>query len=356
LIEGFTDLNWKNFLNLGHDEVLGLDVGSSAVKIVQLRKQNDGYAVTAAGFTEIQNATKGDKSAREANIAKAIYDCLRLSRACTKLAVCGVCGPEVAVRYFKFPSLQPEEIDGAVMLEASQVCPFDINDSTVDYRLMPNGQNSVCGVFVAATNKLIERKSQLAKYASLNCVLMDVNGLALLNCASQYEKPKPGQAIAVLNIDSTYTTLAIMNDNLPFVRDIAYAGDNITEQIAAEQNVSRETITRILIGQANPNHLQLELGNSLAKACEKLVSDVTGTLRYYTSQEKSGTVEKIYVCGGFALAKGFVQMLTNKLTEKVVLLNPFDKIRCDAGKSCIDILQQNGPAMAIAAGLAMRSI
>jgi Tfp pilus assembly PilM family ATPase len=79
-------------------------------------------------------------------------------------------------------------------------------------------------------------------------------------------------------------------------------------------------------------------------------------LRYYTAQEKSAQVEQIFVCGGFALVNGFVQTLDSRLDAKVLLWNPFDKMKCDAGNDCSEMLQKTGPALAVAAGLAMRSI
>jgi type IV pilus assembly protein PilM len=220
-----------------------------------------------------------------------------------------------------------------------------------------DGEDSVCGVLVAATNKLIKGKSQLAQEASLNTVLMDVDGLALLNCFGEYEKPETSRTTAILNVGSSSTNLAIMGDNsLPFVRDIAYAGETIVKEIADENGVAPETVSRILSGCENSDSTQLEIGDSLKKACRKLIVDVTKTLRYYTAQEKSTIVEKIFVCGGFAMVKGFVEMLDEQLPAAVVLWNPFDKIGCDAGQQCRDILQKSGPAMAVAAGLAMRSI
>ncbi len=354
------NLNWKRSfkLELEKREVLGLDIGSSAVKIVQLRKDNTGWAVTAAGIVDIADAAEDNNSSRrEINTVRAIRGCLESTGIQTRLAVCGICGPEVAVRYFKFPSLPPEEIQGAVLLEAEQVCPFGVDENTVDYQLIPDGENSISGVLVAATNKLIKRKRQLAEEASLNSVLMDVDGLALLNCFSEYEKPEAARTTAILNVGRTYTNLAIMGDNaLPFIRDIAYAGNDIIEGIATESNVPMETVSRILSGCEDSNGAQLELGGSLEKACRKLIVDVTETLRYYTAQKKSNFVEKVFVCGGFALVKGFVKLLDSQLPSAAVLWNPFDKIRCDAEPRCRDILQKNGPAMAVATGLAMRSI
>jgi Tfp pilus assembly PilM family ATPase len=98
------------------------------------------------------------------------------------------------------------------------------------------------------------------------------------------------------------------------------------------------------------------LSDSLEKACHKLIADVGETLRYYTAQSTSSNVEKLFVCGGFALAGGFVELLNRRLGVEAVLWNPFDKIRHNANRQHEDIFAKAGPAMAVAAGLAMRSI
>jgi type IV pilus assembly protein PilM len=357
-VEETMKLGWKRLLNIEQKYVLGLDIGSSAVKMVQMHKNNTGYEVTAAGIADIADKTKEDENGEEKNtVVNAISQCLESTGIQTQYAVCGVCGPEVAVRCFKFPSLSPEEVEGAVLLEAAQVCPFNIDDSAVDYQLIPDDENNVSGVMVAATNKLIETKRQFITDASLDSVLIDIDGLALLNCFRGCEKSEASQTTAILNIGASYANLAIIGDNvLPFIRDIAYAGNEIVKEIAAENNVSPETVSKILSGRESSDRTQLELGSSLAKAATKLAVDVTETLRYYTAQEKSTAVEKIFVCGGFALVKGLVELLDNQLPAKAVLWNPFNKIRCDAEQPCRDILQENGPAMAVAAGLAMRTI
>src|SRR4030042_31810 len=117
-------MNWKQLLNFEQGEVMGLDIGASAVKLVTLRKDDSGYAMTAVGLAEIA-AGRDDKSD-----IKAIRNCFvstRLrskKRLKTRLAVCGVSGPEVAVRDFEFSALADENVEGAVLLEAAQVCPF----------------------------------------------------------------------------------------------------------------------------------------------------------------------------------------------------------------------------------------
>ena len=351
-------MNWKRSIKLVKDTILGLDIGSSAVKVVALQKNDTGYSVIAIGQREIV-ASQGDYDQYRINIVKAICECYEQARIKTKMAVCGVSGPEVAVRDFEFAPLSAEDVEAAVLLEASQVCPFNAADSAVGYQLIPNGDDKTKGVLVAATNTLITSKVQLAKEARLNCVLMDVDGLALLNCfnglANGHEKPEADRTVAILNVGGTHTTLAIMdNDGWPFIRDMTYAGNDIVAQIAVTNNMSTEIVRGILSGDSASD--EAGLSDSLEKACHKLIADVGETLRYYTAQSASTSVEKLFVCGGFALAGGFVELLDRRLGVEAVLWNPFDKICHNANRQHEDICKKTGPAMAVAAGLAMRTI
>jgi len=369
--EEFMNLDWKKLFKLGPSEVLGLDIGSTAVKIVQIRRNNGSLAVTAAGITEIFNNSEDGDQDEEIKTVNAIRDCLNSTQIQTRFAVCSVCGPEVAVRNFKFPPLPPEELTGAVMLEAAQVCPFSVENGGVDYQLILNDNNSISGIMAATTNNMIERKRQLAEKASLNNVLMDVDGLALLNCFSLLEPGKEsqdepsgesgqsgqGQATAILNVGSSFTNLAIISDNgAPFIRDMAYAGDGIIKQIASENDVTADTVRKILLNTSNTTEPELGLKGSLKNACRKLVDDVADSLRFYTAQGNSNSVNKLLVCGGFAMVDGFVELLDEQLPTSAVLWNPFKQAKCDVDECCKDILYQNGPAMALAAGLATRII
>jgi len=339
---------------------MGLDIGSSAVKIVQLRRSRDGWVVTAASIVDIAKTDGDSQNVRETNRLKAILSCVGLTGAGTNLAVCGVGGPRVAVLNFEFPSLRHADIEKAVLFEASQLCPFNTDDIAIDYRLIADGHDKTKGFFVAATNELVRSKVQLAKEAGLNCVVMDVDGFALLNCLNEVEKDGVVQKSAILDVGSSYTTLAIEgNSNRPFIRTLTYAGDSIARQIAAEHGVSSGVVKAMLSGdsqQTLPNFDQ-----SLKQACGGLIENIDKTVQYCGAQERASEVKKLFVCGGFALARGFVELLNSELSMEAVLWNPFEKMRCHiAGNNRAvllkKILHKSGPAMAVAAGLAMRSI
>jgi type IV pilus assembly protein PilM len=355
----------RQILNLKQKDVIGLDIGSSAVKIVAMNKDESGYVIKAAGYAEIaanstdfNNASYTDENT---NIINAIQNCLAAAKLKTQtklktnLAVCGVSGPEVAVRDFAFPSLPQEEIESAIHLEADVICPFNAGQAVVDYQLISSSDDKTKGIIVAATKSLIANKTQFVNNAGLKCVLMDVDGLALLNCFSNLVENEQRQASAIINVGSSYTTLAILNkEGWPFIRDTSSAGNDIIRQIAEENKMSNQDAYSMLFNKTGD--LQIEFINSLEKASEKLITGVSEALRFYAAQEKAVPVKKIFLCGGFAAARGFVGLLSRRLGAEIILWNPFDSIRCDASQGCKEILAKNGHSMTVAAGLAMRSI
>lgn len=328
-------------------QLFGLDIGSSAIKLVQLKRDESGYALVAADMTCIN---KSDE------INSAIKKCILSAKINSRLAVCGVCGQETAVRHFTFPALLPEEIDGAVRFEAKQVCPFNSDDGVIDYQVIYTGEKEIKGYLVVATNNLINQKNNMVKQSSLHNVLMDFDGLALINCLRNCGDYEHGKTSAILNVGNSYATLVIISDdNLPFVRDISYAGKQIIEHLAAANEVEPEIIVNF-IREQKPGTNKIEIAEHLESSCGRLISNITETLYYDAVRRKSELVNKIYLCGGFALVDGFADLMKSRLPAPTVLWNPFEKIHCDSTLPACDLLRKNGPAFAVAAGLAMRQI
>ncbi len=346
-------------LKLVNKDVIGLDIGSYSVKTVHLSKSKGSWAVTSAAIVEISSEGADSSRHREANTVRAIQNCLRIIPTKTKLAVCSVGGPEVAIRNFDFPVLQPEEMEKAVMLEARQVCPFTTTDIVVDYNLIPDGRDRARGYLVAVTSELLNRKLRLSGEAHLNCTLMDVDALAVLNCFNEIEKPGANHDTAVLNIGSRHTTLAVEGNNgLPFVRNLSYSGEDVIKQIAEQNSMTAEEVRRTLTGE--DKNIPPSVNDSLIEASLGLIGDIHKTIRFYGAQRNSFDIDRVLVCGGFALFGGFMEFLSEHLPIRFELWNPFDKMQCHSQvlRSVLlkNILRKSGPAMVVAAGLAMRSI
>jgi len=335
-------------------QVFGLDVGTSAVKIIQLRSDENGYTVTAAGMAAIDVKVTSDR--RGESVSKAIQECVQSAGIQTKFAVCGLCGQETVVRNFTLPLLKPEEMTGAVELEAKQVCPFNADDGFVDYQIVSRTEKEVHGYLVVAAGKFLRDRSKSVKDALLRNVLMDMDGLALINCLRYCRENETGPA-AILNVGSSCATLAIIGgDNIPFVRDLNYAGKAIVEHLALQNSVTPIMVSGAMKEDGDSSGSDLDIQCNLEEASHKLISNVAETLYYDAVRRKSELVGKIFLCGGFALVDGFADLLKSKLPSETVLWNPFDKIHCAPSAPCADMLRDKGPAFAVAAGLAMRQI
>jgi len=356
-------------LEFGNKHTFGLDIGSYSVKVVQLRKEKSGYIATSAAQSVIgPNRDKGQRK-EAGEVLEAIKSGMSISQIQTKYAVCSVCGPEVFMKGFKFPPLSSEEIEQAVLLEAEQSVPFDIEQSIVDYNLLPGSNRSEAirseggrgsdlqGIIVAASKTLIRERKQLAKKSSLSCALVDIDGLALLNCFLETEPLAGDQTVVILNVGRSYTNLIFVRKGVPpFLRDLPHAGGGIIRELVRDLDEPSETIDELLFTQETSNHEDNSIAANLSKASQKLISDITETMRYYNIQHKIKSVDRVLLCGGFSLARGFDRVLDSHLTAEVELWDPFTRIRW--GKATIgqELLKHSGPAFAVAAGLAMRTL
>jgi len=337
-------------------EVVGLDIGSSWVRYVHLKISSGRYEVVSLGQSRIKLSEQLDGPS-DSVIIQAIRDCLKTNETQNPMVVCGARGSDVAVRYFSLPSISADEARPAIMLEVSQVCPFGSEGCVVDYQLTGNGQQSLRGFLVATTRELVNRQKKLIRAASLKPVLMDVDGLAVLNCFTQLTGNQQSATTAILNVGSCYTTLAILNEQgIPSVRDMNYAGNDIIEQIAEDNDLSEELVEGYLYGENSADIPALDFSTSFARATHKLMQDVAETIRYSMAKGQSKVVDKILLCGGFALVDGFCELIGNYFPGEVVLWNPLSQMRILDESRYGETAKSYGSAFAVATGLAMRTI
>jgi len=355
-----------NILNRQKIELAGLDIGSSAVKLVRLNKTAHGYALVATA-TESIVPCPDDKKQHRQNCVDAIKTCLQKAGLKNGNIVCGISGPEVVVRGFTFPPLPDQAVEQAVQMEAQQVCPLDMKHSVLDFQLIETAQTvSVTnsekvtprqGVMTVGTENVIREQTDLLTQAEAKAVMVDVNALALLNCLNELELPNAQETVAVIDIGNALTNVIIYGvDGLPFVRDINIAGTHIIQEISRQTELSEDQIRQTFTQRQSPDQLDGNLLLALNNAIGPLVNAINETLRFYSFQEKTSGVDRILLCGGFALIDEFVEFLTDAVSTPVALLNPFSTILCNPNVSENEMLKKDGPAFAVAAGLAMRTL
>lgn len=187
--------------------------------------------------------------------------------------------------------------------------------------------------------------------------MVDVNALALLNCLNELKSLSAQETVAVIDIGGSQTNIIIYGcDGLPFVRDINIAGTKIIQQISKAMDITEKEIWQMFAQETSSAQLDDKLLLALNNAVVPLANAINETLRFYSFQEKKSGVDRIFLCGGFALIAAFVEFLTDAVSAPVEVLNPFSVIMNSAADVKNEELKLNGPAFAVATGLAMRAL
>ncbi len=359
----------KEVLNLRSWPVIGIDIDPKTVKMVRLcQKNGEGYYVTSAVMRNIEQ-TEGSKYPSQSAVIAAIKECWKSSEGSISedcYFVFGLSGPKVKISSFSFPSLTLDEVGPAVMFEASQVCPFDMRNSVVDYQLIGLDESNdgifvknkisrkVKGFLAVAAKEEISRKQRLAESAMLKCVLMDSDGLALLNCLKECLGEDKNRPIACINVGMSSVTVAILGaDGSPFIRDLRNCGSDIIKHIAKGRGVGVDQVLDEICGGDGIGGEQLV---DIEPACRRLVRDINETFAYYSAHHGNDAVRCVYVCGDFLLLKDFEGILGDSIDGKVSIWNPFLHMNCDDIVVGSELVGKGGPALAVAAGLAMRQV
>ncbi len=350
------------------DLPIGVDIGTSSVKMVSLVKDAQGYTVQGASRVEIPPSSSDDPDDRLGAITDAIRRCHHRLGTKSRDVVCGLSGPQLAVREFTLPSLAPEEIEAVVRLEAEQSCHLDINQSVLDFQLdqpelgevrrkseRDTRPNEIHGFFAMADDALVHDTRQRLKSAGLHVVMLDIDNLALLNCLWECDPPAQDRSACVVDIGAMSTNVAIMGrTGAPCVRDLPYGSQQIIDDMVTHQGLSMELVDPLFQPDSSNQGLTPELQIALGAACARMMADIGSSLRYYRATGAVGPFEKIHLCGGLSHVDEVVSLLQHSLPVPVERWNPFDTFRTIKDSPGEELFRKYGLGMALATGLAMR--
>ena len=335
--------------------LIGLDIGSSAIKVVSLQSVRGGYQLESAGIEPLAAGTiiDGAITRREA-VADAINNLFHSQKIKTDQIASSVSGPAVIVKKISLPAKSAEEVGESIHWEAEQYIPFDIAEVYLDYHLLgPSDDGSETNVIlVAAKRETIDNQSDVIAMAGKEPAIMDLDSFALHNVYEVNYKPKADSVVALLNIGASIMNVNIATGNeFIFTRDIGMGGNYYTEYVQRDLGVTFEEADQYKQGKA-PEELKGTVSTVLQSVSEILALEVQKTFDYFRTASEFEEMETIYICGGASRTEGLREFLQETFQVPVEFLNPFQKVKKDgrplpAGKD-------DGCDFAVAVGLALR--
>lgn len=338
--------------------LVGLDIGSSSVKAVELRKVKSGYELLHAGIEPLASDTVVDGAIMDAlsvsdSIAKIFVD----KKIKTKTVATSVSGHSVIVKKISLPAMTEEEMEESIQWEAEQHIPFDIADVNLDYQVLDGqGSSSTTDVLLVAVKKdKILNHTNVITQAGKVPLVVDIDAFAVQNAFEANYHPAPNVTIALLNIGASIMNIVVTKGGTPlFSRDVSVGGNQFTDALQKEMNLSFEEAEEVKKGKSIEGVLSENVAMMIESVSEVLLLEIQKTFDFFRATTVGEQLQRVYLSGGCAKVSGFVEMVQSRLNVPVEVLDPFKSIAIGKGID-ISYLDEISPSMAVAVGLALRS-
>ena len=343
--------------------VVGLDIGSSAVKAVELRPAGKTYKVAAFASEPVPADSIVDGAIVDAAaVADAVRRVFERKTFKTKDVAVSLSGSAVIVKKITLPVMTEAELGDSIFWEAEQYIPFDIQDVNLDYQILnsaaaaPNEQKDTMEVLlVAAKKEKIADYTGVIAQAGRTPVVVDVDAFALQNAYEANYGLEPQQVVVLLNAGASAININIVNgDQSVFTRDISIGGNAYTEALQKELNLAFDQAEQAKKGLPVEGVSAADVAPVLHAMTENVLLEIQKTFDFFKATAASDRFDRIVVSGGASRVDGFTNGLRERFGTPVEAFDPFRKVAFEPQKFGVTDPDNVMPAAAVAVGLALR--
>jgi len=341
-------------------QIIGLDIGASSIKIVQLEQSKKGTELKAFGMLPLAPEVIVDGAIMDAEVVvDTIQKAYKQFKAKGKYAVISVSGHSVIVKKIVVADMSREELESAIETEAQQYIPFDIEDVNVDFQILETDEAAEEGemaiLLVAVKKEKVDEHIGLVREAKLDPIVVDVDAFAVENAFELNYEVDPDLVVGLVDIGAGTMNINILQGGVSsFVRDISIGGDHYTEAIQKEFNVNFDVAERLKRGQLVEGIVQEDVLAIVNSVSDDIAVEIQRSFDFFRASTMDVAIDKLYLSGGCSLFGGIDRFFEEKLGVEVEILNPFRNIKINSRKFDVDYIESIAPQVAVAVGLALR--
>ena len=339
--------------------LVGLDIGSSSVKAIELKSAGKGFRVSAIGVESVPPDSIVDGAIIDGGaVADAVRRLFANKRFKAKDVVASLSGNSVIVKKITLPSMTEAELSESIYWEAEQYIPFDIQDVNLDYEILDSGtQGSMEVLLVAAKKDKIADYTNVISQAGKTPVIVDVDVFALQNAFEANYGFEPSAVVALLNAGASAININILSGSQSvFTRDVSMGGNAFTEAVQKELNLPYESAEQLKKGQDVDGATYEDARAVLRAMTDNVLLEVEKTFDFFKATASNDRIDRIMLCGGASRVEGFAESLRERFATEVEQFDPFRQVGIDPKKVGIDSPDDYGPVAAVAMGLALRKV
>lgn len=338
--------------------VIGIDIGSSSIKMVELKETKKGYQLASYGIAPIPSEVIVDGAIMDSTaIVDAIKALLAEKKVKTKDVAISVSGHSVIIKKITLPAMTEAELEESIQWEAEQYIPFPISDVNMDFHIleMVSGQPQMDVLIVAVKKDMINDYTAVMAEAGLNPVVVDVDSFAIENMFCINNDIAPEETVALVNMGANVTNINILKGGTStLTRDVSAGGRQITIEIQKHFGVSYEDAEILKCGGEVEGVDSTGVDEIIKTASNALITEVQRSFDFYLSTAHEGHIDKAYLSGGSSKIKGIAEGISERTGIPTETADPFLRIGYNTKAFDPEVLKRDAPFLCVGVGLAIR--
>jgi type IV pilus assembly protein PilM len=339
--------------------LVGVDIGSSSIKVCQLKEGRKGYGLVRAGYMPLPPQTIVDGHVMNSQaVVEGLQKVFSEAKIKQKEVALSISGQAVIIRKISVPMMTSAELDEQIQWEAEQHIPFDIKDVHVDYEVLRRrpeaGQMDL--LLVAAKRDEINDYTQIARSAKLKPLVVDIDAFTVQNVFEMNRGIPPDQTFAIINVGASLASINIVSHGASaFTRDIANGGNYITEQIQKQLGVPFEQAEEFKCMSAiAPQNVPPQVQPIIDSVCDSIAGEIQRSLDFFHATSGEAEMHRIYLTGGSSNLPALQAAIGRRSRVGVDLIPPLEKIGVEGKDVNQQLLQTRAAQLCVALGLSMR--
>lgn len=342
-------------------QCIGLDIGSSSIKLVQIKVGRKSKALQNFGIEPLPPGAIVDGAiVNPEAVAGAIRNLVKRIHLRGKEVAIAASGNSVFIRRLQIPAMEGAALAEQMEWEVKQNVPYARDEVIVDWEVMvprtPEGQMEV--VLVAAKREIVEQYVETVKAAGLSPVIVDTDAFAMQNAVEEVIGLGVDETFAVINVGAHFSTISIVRGGKPvFHRNLVFGGDTFTEAIRHRLAVGLEGAEAYKVGGGGSVGAEVvpqEVHRVLAQISEQVSGEYQRTFDFYLGDAVGASLSRVYLMGGSALVPQLPRAIQDRARVPVAIFDPFASITVDARRFDVEYLRAHAPVATVAFGLALR--
>lgn len=340
----------------GGNSVTGLSIGTSSIKLVELKRSGRGWRLAHFGFIPLpEDSVVNREIINPVSLIESTRSLIERAKPKNRAVCTAISGTALIIKKMTLESVQAKDLEEQVFWEAEQYLPFDVSEVVLDYQVLSKTKENKTEVLLVAVKKsVLDSYMSVVEEAGLKPKIVDTDFFAIQNAYELNYPQSPNEATALIDIGASGMKLCIVHRGVPiFTKDSALGGRSLTADIQKHLNLSYVDAENLKSGQSG--QVPQEVSDLMGVAADNMAQEIKRTLDFYSASGTGPRVSLTLLAGGSAKISNLTQVIEEHTGVKTQLLNPFATIQVDSRMFTQDYIAAIAPLAAVPLGLALRA-